>query len=87
MNDVSDYLAAIGRKGGLKSRRSLSSDQAKEMVRVREARRAFRDFHGSCFWSERPDYKVTAKDVDWVIERLRTYGGHAGVRKAAQLCR
>ena len=44
-SSVSEYLARIGRKGGAKSRRVLSSEDARNMVRVREARRAFRRFH------------------------------------------
>jgi len=84
---VSSYLAKIGRRGGQKSRRTLTPEQSRAMLRVREARRAFRRFHASCFWSERPDYQVTADDIDWVVPRLRTYGGHQGLKVADQLCR
>ena len=42
------YFLRIGRKGGVRSRRALSSADARNMVRVREARRAFRDFHAQC---------------------------------------
>jgi len=34
------YLAAIGRKGGQKSRRKLTQAQARAMVRARTAKRA-----------------------------------------------
>jgi len=34
------YLAAIGRRGGLASRRELTRSQAKQMVAIREAKRA-----------------------------------------------
>ncbi|MEI6217614.1 MAG: CcdC protein domain-containing protein, partial [bacterium] len=37
---VSAYLASIGRKGGKRSRRHLSVEEARNMVRVRETRRA-----------------------------------------------
>ena len=37
---LAEYFARIGRKGGLRSRRRLSSADARDMVRVREARRA-----------------------------------------------
>ena len=87
MSDVSSYLATIGRRGGQKSRRTLTTEQSKAMLRVREARRAFRTFHARCFWSERPDYQVTSSDIDWVVERLRTYGGHEGLEVAERLCR
>ena len=36
---ISEYLAAIGSKGGQKSRRKLTKAQAQAMVRAREAKR------------------------------------------------
>ena len=36
----SDYLAAIGKRGGLASRRELTRSHAKQMVAIREAKRA-----------------------------------------------
>lgn len=81
------YLSAIGRRGGRNSRRFLGSDQAREMVRVREARRAYRRFHTQCFWSYDPDYRITAADVPWVAEQLRKHGGREAWNKAAELCR
>ena len=57
------------------------------MVRVREARKAFRDFHSSCFWSSDPDYVVTLDDVPWVAEKLMQHGGRAGWELGAKLCR
>ena len=63
---VRKYLSAIGQRGGRKSRRVLDAETAKDMVRVREARRAYRRFHASCFWSFDPDYVVTLSDVPWV---------------------
>jgi hypothetical protein len=38
--NVRDYLAAIGKRGGLTSRRELSRSHAKQMVAIREAKRA-----------------------------------------------
>jgi hypothetical protein len=38
--NVRDYLAAIGRCGGLTSRRELSKSHARQMVAIREAKRA-----------------------------------------------
>ena len=35
-----DYLAKIGRRGGLASRRELTRSHAKQMVAIREAKRA-----------------------------------------------
>jgi hypothetical protein len=57
------------------------------MVRVREARRAFRRFYSSCFWSYRPDLVIRADDVPWVAEQLRRHGNREAWRIAAKLCR
>lgn len=72
--DVRDYLAEIGRRGGLKSRRTLDPTVARRMVAVREARRAFRRFRASCFWSYRPDFEIGEADVVWVAEQLMKHG-------------
>jgi hypothetical protein len=37
---VREYLVAIGRRGGLASRRELTRSHAKQMVAIREAKRA-----------------------------------------------
>jgi len=42
MNELSSYFARIGRKGGTRSRRVLDSGTARQMVAIREARRAGR---------------------------------------------
>ena len=84
---VRAYLAEIGRRGGRRSRRVLEPDTARQMVRLREARRAFLRFHASCFWSSPPDYLVTEADLDWVARRLMTFGGREGWRLGARLCR
>jgi len=84
---IRDYLAEIGRRGGRASRRTLSPAQARDMVRVREARRAFRRYHSQCFWSFDPDLRITAADVPWVAEQLRRHGGRDAWDVAARLCR
>ena len=81
------YLSRIGRRGGLKSRRRLEPDTARDMVRLREARRAFRRFHTQCFWSSDPEYRITSRDVPWVAEQLMKFGGRAGWELGARLCR
>lgn len=81
------YLARIGRKGGSTSRRGLSSADARDMVRVREARRAFREFHAQCFWYLRPDLQVSLDDVPEIVRGLRRDGGRKGFLVAARLCR
>jgi len=85
--EVRAYLASIGRKGGVKSRRSLSSETARDMVRVREARKIFREFHAQCFWFMRPDLCVTVEDIPELVRGLRQNGGRKGFLLAAKLCR
>jgi hypothetical protein len=87
MSSVRSYLAEIGRRGGTKSRRTLDPDAARDMVRVREARRAYRTYYASCFWSYRPDLTITRDDVAWVAEQLRKHGDRAAWLMAAKLCR
>ena len=84
---ISEYLARIGRKGGSKSRRRLSPEEAKNMVRVRETRRAFRKFHAQCFWYMREDIPITLADVPEIVRGLRQNGGRQGFLLAAKLCR
>ncbi len=81
------YLAHIGRRGGTKSRRTLDPDTARKMVRVREARRAFRLFHSRCFWSHRHDLPIGTDDVTWVAEQLMRHGDRAAWRVGIALCR
>ena len=81
------YLAEIGRRGGTRSRRRLDPEEARAMVRVREARRAYRRFHADCFWSFAPDCRIGLSDVAWVADRLRRHGGRAAWEAANKLCR
>mgnify|MGYP001052814220 CR=1 FL=1 len=83
---VKTYLASIGRRGGRRSRRMLDPATARRMVRVREARKAFRRFYTQCFWSFDPDYRVTDRDVDWVCEQLMKHGGREAWETGARLC-
>ena len=87
MSNVRSYLAAIGRKGGTKSRRRLEPEDARRMVRIREARRAFRKFHTSCFWSYRRDLPLGGNDVVWVAEQLMKHGNREAWRIGTALCR
>jgi hypothetical protein len=87
MDEVRQYLAEIGRRGGTKSRRTLDRATASEMVRIREARRAFRRFHTRCFWSYRPDLRIGQSDVAWVADQLMKHGDREAWRVGARLCR
>jgi len=57
------------------------------MVRVREARRAYRRFRTSCFWSYRPDLRIGLDDVDWVAETLLKNGNREAWQVGRSLCR
>jgi hypothetical protein len=57
------------------------------MVRVREARRAYRRFYIECFWSFDPDYRVELCDLPWVAAQLRKHGGREAWLVARRLCR
>ena len=87
MNQVRKYLAEIGARGGRRSRRTLDPETARAMVRVREARRAFRRFRATCFWSYRPDLEIGMSDVPWVAEQLMKHGNREAWRAGARLCR
>lgn len=57
------------------------------MVRVREARRAYRRFRTTCFWSYAPDLVITAADVPWVAEQLMRNGDREAYLAGDRLCR
>lgn len=84
---IKEYFAAIGRKGGSKSRRALTPEQAKNMLRVREARRAFRKYHTQCFWYMDKDAQIKQSDIPEIIRGLKINGGRQGFILAAKLCR
>lgn len=81
---ISEYMAEIGREGGMKSHRKLSVADARRMVAVREARKAFKKHRVDCFWSFR-DIIVTADDVPWIVKQLRTNGGNDAWRTANRI--
>jgi len=84
---LKSYLSEIGRRGGQRGRRVLSSEDARRMVRVREARKLYRVFHDRCFWNAPKELHIGLEDVDWVAHKLREHGGRAGWEASARLCR
>jgi len=86
METVREYLAKIGRKGGKASRRSLTTEQARNMVRVREARKLFKMYYARCFWSFDPHYRIELKDLPWVVRQLRINGDRKLWELASKLC-
>lgn len=85
--DVRKYLAEIGRRGGKRSKRVLTPEAARDMVRVREARKAFKRFHTLCFWYTPPDLTIGKDDVAWVAETLKKNGNRDAWEVAERLCR
>jgi hypothetical protein len=85
--NVRRWLAEIGRRGGQRSRRVLTPEDARAMVRVREARRAYRRFYAECFWSFDPDYRIGPEDIEWVAEQLKSHGGREAWTIGSKLCR
>lgn len=83
---VKEYLARIGRRGGRKSRRVLDAETARGMVRVREARRAFRRYYTRCFWAYDPELRIGPADLAWVAEQLRKHGDREAWMIAGKLC-
>jgi hypothetical protein len=83
---IRKYLSDIGKRGGRKSRRTLDSETARNMVRLREAKRAFRRFYARCFWSYDPDYVLTLDDIEWVAKQLMKNGGREAWEVGAKLC-
>jgi len=83
--DTRAYFAEIGRRGGQKSRRTLSRRQAQTMVAVRLARSAYKSFGTRCFWSFSRDVPITAQNVAWVAEQLRRNGGQSAWKAAARI--
>jgi hypothetical protein len=82
--DLRAYFSRIGRNGGRKSRRSLSSAEARAMVAVRLARAAFREYRTQCFWPYR-DLEITAGNAAWVAEQLRRNGDRGAWQRAARI--
>jgi hypothetical protein len=70
---IRKYLAEIGRRGGIRSRRELDPETARRMVAIREARRAARRLDGSTVPSgldgTPADTTATAQAVQDALQR------------------
>jgi hypothetical protein len=86
-NTVRNYFSEIGKRGGQRSRRTLDSETARNMTRLRDARRAYKRFYTLCFWSCDPQYIIVLEDVPWVAKQLMKHGGWAAWEAGAKLCR
>ena len=85
--EVKRYMSSIGQKGGMKSRRTLDPETARAMVKLREARRAYKKFQVQCFWSSPKEYVIQYEDIPWVAKQIMTHGGREGWMIGAKLCR
>ena len=86
-SNIKKYLATIGSRGGKKSRRKLSPTAARKMVKVREARRAFKRYYALCFWSYDPNTSIQLGDEAWVAAQLMKHGNREAWDFAKRLCR
>jgi hypothetical protein len=78
--NIREYLAEIGRRGGRASRRTLDPEQARAMVRVREARRAYRRFHAQwCLYYAAKQGRFVDPDEPGSGRVVLHYGAPGGV--------
>lgn len=80
------YLSDIGRRGGLKSRRKLSPSEATLMVKIREAKKAFKEYYSLCFWHLKPDLKITRDNLHLIVKGLKNHGDRRAFNIASRLC-
>lgn len=85
-DELSKYFSQLGQKGGRKGKRVLTREQARQMVKVREARRAYKNFFTECFWSNDPNYVITHEDIEWVGQQLLKNGGRKAYEIGVKLC-
>ncbi|EIP99832.1 hypothetical protein OpiT1DRAFT_04363 [Opitutaceae bacterium TAV1] len=68
----------------LPARRTLSRAQARRMIAVRLARKAWVDFRTQCFWSY-GETTITTDNVGWAVEQLRRNGNRNAWQAAARI--
>ncbi len=85
-DSVRNYLASIGQRGGRASKRTLSPEEARLMVKIREARKAYQKFYTQCFWSYDPLLKIQASDISWVAMQLMKQGNRKTWELGRKLC-
>lgn len=86
-DEVKADLQDIGAKGGRKSRRKLAPAQARRMVAVREARRAFRENYPVLFWSAPKNMQIGEGHVPYIIDEMKREGNREAYLKAGQIQR
>lgn len=81
------YLAAIGSRGGKKSRRGLTPEQARRMVAVREAQKAYDTHRHEYFWSSPDGIRIDEESVPFVVKGLMNEGNRAAFELARHIKR
>lgn len=79
-------MAQIGSKGGSKSKRKLSAEDARMMVKLREARRAYKKYYAMCFWHMKEDLIPKRKDLSIIAKYLKRYGDRQAYIIGRKLC-
>jgi hypothetical protein len=85
--EIRSYLSEMGRKGGKKSRRRLTPEQARRMVAVREAQKAYDEHRHQYFWYSPESLKINEESVPFVIKGLMTEGDRSAFEKARRIKR
>ncbi len=84
---VKQFMARIGSRGGKKSRRTLTKEQARRMVAVREAQKAFDRHRHEYFWYSPDGLLIEEEGVPFVIKGLMNEGNRAAFEKARRIKR
>jgi hypothetical protein len=84
---IGRYMSTIGSRGGKKSKRRLDPAQARRMVAVREAQKAYDQHRHEYFWSYQEGAKIRFEDIEWVVQGLMNEGNRAAFEKARQIKR
>lgn len=86
-DSVKKFMARIGSRGGKKSRRKLTPEQARRMVAVREAQKAYDRHRHEYFWYAKEGLTIKEEGVPFVIKGLMNEGNRAAFEKARRIKR
>ncbi len=84
---MKSYLAQMGSIGGKKSRRQLKPEQARRMVAVREAQKAYDAHRHVYFWSSPDGMKIREESVPFVVKGLMSEGNRHAFELARRIQR
>lgn len=83
--ELRSYLSKIGKIGGSRSKRKLSSSDSFKMLALREASRAFKEYKKTCFWSFPNDFQVTQNNIPLISKTLKEQGNRKAFLKAQKI--